>query len=168
MPNQKNKSIGKRITTGINVFYLFFEILTSSISLCLTLYLLINTYNFSTHVILTVLTLYILIIFIRSIILLILYFLEINISKIDPWELSPTLTRRKTQFIKTKFMLTKLVDFTYAMYDYGVYIIWFALLALFDYLCLKQWNTNSFIILIISLFLWISGILLFFKRISRK
>ena len=168
MPSPKNKTIGQKITTGINIFYLLFEILVSSISLCLTLYLFINTQDLTTRIILTVLVLYTLIIFLRSVILLILYFLEINISKIDPWELSPTLTRRKAQFIKTQSILTKLANLTYIMYDYSIFIIWFALLVFFDYICLKEWNINGLVIFSISLFLWISTILLFIKKIKKR
>ncbi len=168
MPSPKNKSIGQKITTGINIFYLLFEILISSISLCLILYLFISTHDLTTRIILTVLVLYALIVFLRSVILLVLYFLELNISKIDPWELSPTLTRRKAQFIKTQSILTKLANLTYLMYDYSIFIIWFALLAFFDYICLKQLNINGFVIFAISLFLWAASILLFIKKLRKK
>lgn len=168
MPSPKSKNIKYKMTTGINIFYLVFEILLSSISLCLTLYLFISTQDLTTRIILTVLVLYALIIFLRSIILLVLYFLEINISKIDPLELSPTLTTRKAQFIKTQYLLTKLANFTYLMYDYSVFIIWCALLVFFDYLCLKQGHINGFIVFVISLNLWIVSILLFKKKFNKK
>lgn len=168
MPSPKPQNIRHKITTGINIFYLLFEILISSISLCLTLYLLISTQDLTTCVIFTVLVLYALIIFLRSIILLILYFLEVNISKIDPLELSPTLTRRKSQFIKTQSILTRLANFTYLMYNYSVLIIWFTLLVFFDYICLKQWSINGFIIFIFSFVLWIASALLFRKKFKKK
>lgn len=168
MPSSKNRNIEHKIMIGINISYLLFEILISSISLGLTLYLFISTQDLTTSVILIVLVVYALIIFLRSIILLILYFLEINISKIDPLELSPTLTRRKAQFIKTQSILTRLANLTYVMYDYSIFIIWFALLVFFDYICLKQWNINGFIIFIISLLLWIASVLLFKKKIQKK
>lgn len=168
MPSSKNRNIEHKIMIGINISYLLFEILISSISLGLTLYLFISTQDLTTSVILIVLVVYALIIFLRSIILLILYFLEINISKIDPLELSPTLTRRKAQFIKTQSILTRLANLTYVMYDYSIFIICFALLVFFDYICLKQWNINGFIIFIISLLLWIASVLLFKKKIQKK
>lgn len=168
MPSPKNKNIGHKIMTGINIFSLLFKMLIGSISLCLTLYFFINVQNLTTRIILTVLVLYTLIVFLRGIILLMLYFLEINISRIDPLELSPTLTRRKAQFIKIQSILTKLANLTYLMYDYSIFIIGVALLAFFDCIYLKQWNINGLVIFILSFLLWIAIILLFIRKLKRK
>ncbi|ADZ81866.1 hypothetical protein [Cellulosilyticum lentocellum] len=168
MLSPRSRNAGQKVTARVNTFYLLFEILTSSIGLGFTLYIFISNRNLSTRIIMAFLILCLLVVFLRSIILLILYFLELKIAKIDPLELSATLTNRKTQLMKAQSILTKMANITYLIYDYGIFIVWFILLAFFDYICLKQFNTSSFIIFIISLFFWAVGIALLWKKLKKK
>ena len=90
MYHLKDKNTGHTVATGVNIFYLLFEILTSSIGLCFTIYIFISDYSTPARIIMSVLFLCLFVVLFRSIILLILYALDLKLAKFDPLELSTT------------------------------------------------------------------------------
>ncbi len=166
MHHLKDKNTKHNIAAGVNIFYLLFEILTSSIGLSFIIYIFTEDCNIPTCIIMSILFICLLVVLLRSIILLILYGIELKLAKFDPLELSSTLIKRKNQLLKTQLILTKFANLSYLIYDYGIFIIWFVLLALLDYILLKQSTTSSFIICIISLFFWAVGIDLLRKKLK--
>ena len=166
MHHLKDKNTKHNIAAGVNIFYLLFEILTSSIGLSFIIYIFTEDCNTPTCIIMSTLLICLLAVLLRSIILLILYGIEIRLAKFNPLELSSTLIKRKNQLLKIQLILTKIANLSYLIYDYSIFIIWFLLLALLDYILIKQYTTVSFIICIISLFFWAVGIDLLRKKLK--